>query len=120
MDRLYLLHAKNRMLYGESQYVIPSQFLADIPQELLETNESDSFGFSRKPKKLEKIGRKAIPVEKPMREIQEFSDGDRIKHEFFGEGIVINVTGGIITVAFKDPKMGIKKLAVAIAPMEKI
>lgn len=120
MDRLYLLHAKNRMLYGESQYVIPSQFLADIPKELLETNEAGSFGFARKPKKLENIGRKRIPIEKPMREIQEFSDGDRVTHEFFGEGIVINVTGGIITVAFKDPKIGIKKLAVAIAPMEKI
>ncbi|MBI4994593.1 UvrD-helicase domain-containing protein [Candidatus Peregrinibacteria bacterium] len=120
MDKLYLLHAKNRMLYGESQYVIPSQFLSDIPKELLETNESDDFRFSRKPKKLEKIGNKPIPFEKPHRIIAEFSDGDRVIHEFFGEGIAINVTGGIITVAFKNPKIGIKKLALAIAPLEKI
>jgi len=34
--------------------------------------------------------------------------------------MVVSVQGGIITVAFKDPKYGIKKLAIAIAPLDKI
>jgi len=36
MERLFLLFAKERMLYGESRMNAPSQFLADIPIELLE------------------------------------------------------------------------------------
>ena len=31
MDRLYLVHARARMLWGSSQYNIPSRFLSEIP-----------------------------------------------------------------------------------------
>ena len=51
---------------------------------------------------------------------ESFSDGDHVFHKTFGEGMVINVIGGIATVAFKDAKVGIKKLALTIAPLEKI
>ncbi len=122
MDRLYLLHAKNRMLYGESQYVIPSQFLEDIPKELMEHsgglnmpnmplrsrlgggNVGGRGNFFRKQGGMGKgnMGKKPIPFEKPL---QEFTDGDRVMHGIFGEGIVVNASPGIITVAFKDPKI---------------
>ncbi len=111
------------MLYGESQYVIPSQFLSDIPQELLETNEKTLNLHNRFARKISHFNKKPIPTESiasQISQIQEFSDGDSVMHAIFGKGIVINVTGGIITVAFKDPKIGIKKLALAIAPLEKI
>lgn len=35
---LYLLHARERMLYGESRVNAPSQFLNDIPEDLVEDN----------------------------------------------------------------------------------
>lgn len=119
MERLYLLYTRNRMLYGESQNVIPSQFLADLPAEVTESNVSNvspSAGaiFQRG---AGGIGNKPIPVEKIA---QAFNDGDKVSHKTFGEGMVINVIGGIATVAFKDPKVGIKKLALTIAPLEKI
>ncbi len=34
MDRLYLVHARARMLWGSSQYNIPSRFLSEIPSAL--------------------------------------------------------------------------------------
>lgn len=120
MDKLYLLYAKNRMLYGETQDVIPSQFLEDIPRELLQLPEdrfAAAYGGRRAHVNKEMFGAKPIPAEKVF---QEFSDGDKVLHKTFGEGVVISAAGGIVTVAFKDPKYGIKKLAVAIAPMEKI
>ncbi|MBI5413809.1 UvrD-helicase domain-containing protein [Candidatus Peregrinibacteria bacterium] len=136
MDRLHLLHTKNRMLYGETQDAVPSQFLGDIPKELVETNEKDAprqagrsnviaspwlglFGKKRARAAGDKLkmGNRPVPTE---RVIQDFADGDKVMHELFGEGIVISVTGGIVTVAFKDPTIGVKKLAVAIAPMQKI
>jgi DNA helicase-2/ATP-dependent DNA helicase PcrA len=36
MDRLYLLHARARTLWGSAQYNIPSRFLDEIPKELTE------------------------------------------------------------------------------------
>lgn len=122
MEKLFLLHTKNRMLYGESHEVIPSQFILDIPEELMITNTVRKNALGQRIQgglsmKSGDIGKTPIPEEKPM---QEYSDGDRVSHRTFGEGIVVSVTGGIITVAFKDPKVGIKKLAISIAPLEKI
>jgi DNA helicase-2/ATP-dependent DNA helicase PcrA len=37
MDRLYLLHARSRNLWGGSMYGLPSRFLAEIPASLVET-----------------------------------------------------------------------------------
>jgi DNA helicase II / ATP-dependent DNA helicase PcrA len=36
MDRLYLVHARARTLWGSSQYNIPSRFLGEIPGGLIE------------------------------------------------------------------------------------
>jgi DNA helicase-2/ATP-dependent DNA helicase PcrA len=36
MDRLYLLHARARTLWGSSQYNLPSRFLDEIPRDLVE------------------------------------------------------------------------------------
>lgn len=117
ISRLYLLYTKNRMLYGESQSVIPSQFLGDIPKELIETNTGILLHNKFQRIHSSSLGTKPIPVETPL---EQFSDGDRVIHKTFGEGMVLSVTGGIITVAFKNPTVGIKKLALSIAPLEKI
>jgi DNA helicase-2/ATP-dependent DNA helicase PcrA len=36
MDRLYLLHARARSLWGSGQYNLPSRFLDEIPERLVE------------------------------------------------------------------------------------
>ncbi len=36
MDRLYLLHARARTLWGAGQYNLPSRFLGEIPERLVE------------------------------------------------------------------------------------
>ncbi|MEK9132963.1 MAG: UvrD-helicase domain-containing protein [Patescibacteria group bacterium] len=125
MERLFLLYTKSRMFYGETHDVVPSQFLTDIPEELIERNTKAEpnpmaafFGGGRKRSTtIGPIGNRPVPTEKPL---QEFSDGDRVTHRTFGEGMVISAAGGVVTVAFKDPKIGIKKLAISIAPLEKI
>jgi DNA helicase II / ATP-dependent DNA helicase PcrA len=115
-DKLYLLHARSRMLYGETQTNTPSQFLEDIPHELLDA----------------KIERQARPIKKgdlsytpvPYEEYDEpgiaLYNGDKVFHQTFGEGTVVSITGGVATVAFNNPKHGIKKLALSIAPLKKV
>lgn len=58
-DKLYLTHAKNRMLYGETQSSAPSQFLKDIPEHLLEYTLQKGRLLH-----IDEIGKKEIPVEK--------------------------------------------------------
>lgn len=116
MDKLYLFYARSRLLYGDYQTTVLSQFLLDIPEELLikEDEFGNQFGLHQ-PLTLDK---KTRPV--PEEEGGEFFDGDKVSHAMWGEGIVINIVGGIITVAFKDPKIGVKKLAMNIAPLVKM
>lgn len=125
-DALYLLHAQERLLYGEYRSNLPSQFLDHIDEKLIERNyvpdESifdREFEFAPDDFKKIKIDRtfKPIPIE---HEDSPFKDGDKVHHAIFGKGIVLNVMGGIITVVFENKKFGIKKLAVSVAPMKKI
>ena len=113
MDHLYLLHAQQRMLFGEFKQNAPSQFLLDIPEHLIESTTRTIAP--------EQLGNRIIPVEDDYYfEPVELHDGDRVRHRSFGEGVVIGVRGGISTIAFKDPAVGIKKLATSIAPLEKL
>jgi len=111
-DKLYLTHAKNRMLYGEVHEATPSQFLMDIPEELIE-----QVLQKHRPLNASEIGKQPIPVE---RVAVEFTDGDKVFHQTFGDGVIVSVKGGVATVCFKNTKYGIKKLALSIAPLKKI
>lgn len=112
MDALYLLYAERRMLYGEFKTNAASQFLNDIPTEPENgiTSEFASQEFRYIP----------IPVEEENDDVVEYSDGDRVIHKTFGEGVVINVNAGVLTIAFKDSKIGVKKLAKTVAPLQKL
>lgn len=117
-DHLYLLHAQQRMLFGEFKQNAPSQFLLDIPEELVESSAkaaapmANPSSFSGRP----------IPVEADYSDLDPIMlyEGDRVRHRSFGEGIVMKVQGGVVTIAFKDPEAGTKKLSLSIAPLEKL
>jgi len=44
--------------------------------------------------------------------------GDKVRHEEFGEGLVLNAQGDRVTVAFA--KAGVKKLSLEYAPLVKV
>lgn len=154
-ERLFLLYTRSRMFYGDTKESIPSQFLSDIPDTLLERPEPQSnmlrrnmlfgnLGMRRAQAGISSFGNRSVPdentvsagVENPNFDNSKYRntnsqntgssagasllDGDRVRHKTFGEGVVVNCIGGVATVAFKDPKVGIKKLATSVAPLEKI
>jgi len=118
MDALYLIHARERTLYGESRVNAPSQFLQDIDEELVEAN----FGGhgARNHISIQDIGSMPIPIELDQGIEVPFGVGDKVSHNVFGRGIVINITGGVATIAFEDSKIGVKKLALSVAPLRKV
>lgn len=115
MKKLYLLAAKQRMIFGDYQNNKPSRFLYDIPENLMTGNlESESRDVTARYEVTEvKEARPKIAAEK-------FKDGERVMHGTFGEGVVVETRGDLVTIAFKDPLYGIKMFAANIAPLEKI
>jgi DNA helicase II / ATP-dependent DNA helicase PcrA len=114
-NKLYLLRAKSRMLYGETQSSTPSQFLVDVPESVLEQDIRQQRKISSA-----EIGYTPIPQEEYPDTVIELFEGDKVHHATFGEGVVVALQGGVVTVCFKDNKYGVKKLALSIAPLKKI
>ncbi len=113
-EQVFLLHARQRLLFGSLQANMPSRFFEDLPSELVKKEEStqpkrnsDSF-FDKKPESV-------LIVDE---DVEEFVDGDKVMHKEFGEGIVVGQDDIIIHIVFKGK--GLKKLAKSIAPLEKI
>jgi DNA helicase-2/ATP-dependent DNA helicase PcrA len=114
-DKLFMLRAKNRTLYGETQSNSPSQFLSDIPDDLIEVDERKQRAI-----KPDQLSYTPIPVEEYPDEAVQLFEGDRVTHTSFGDGTVVAIQGGVVSVCFKNPRYGTKKLAISIAPLKKI
>ena len=94
--KLYITWAKQRRIYGIDQIGIMSRFINEIDNDLLELDNKEEL--------------KAIKKENKMYDSdQEYTYGDKIEHDTYGVGVVIEVSKTIITVAFKNG-IGIKKL----------
>ncbi len=94
--RLYLLNAKKRMLYGRENANIPSRFISEIDENLLEKEEKSEVKID-----IDSKYNKDSDVE--------FRVGDIILHEMYGRGVVIGIDKSLITVAF-NKQHGVKKL----------
>ena len=98
-EKLYLLNARRRVLFGNEQVNPPSRFLGEIDKSLLETNNSAN-----------KKSEKKIVLENILREEEvDYEVGDYVVHDNFGRGKVLEVTNSLVTVAFPLP-YGVKKL----------
>lgn len=95
--KLYILAAKSRMIFGNTNINKPSRFIEEINKEYLDIDE----------KKV--LGKATNRIKKAIDKNIEYEVGEKISHTDFGEGIVIGVDKSILTVAFPHP-IGIKKL----------
>lgn len=112
-EKVYLLFTAERNIFGSTQINPPSRFLDDVPEHLLERNvkrETRNDGTEEK--------REVNDASCFTLNATRFKDGDHVRHEVFGEGLVVATQGDIITVAFK--KAGLKKLSTSIAPLKKL
>jgi DNA helicase-2/ATP-dependent DNA helicase PcrA len=117
---LYLLRAFRRGFGGHHP---PSRFLADIPLHLIRTGRTvaDRVAAERGPRRYGRAERNE--ESRPLVSGDAFAAGDRVRHEKFGDGIVVSCepSGGDyqVVVAFQG-EAGIKKLLLSFAPLEKI
>ncbi|EKE16025.1 MAG: hypothetical protein ACD_11C00054G0015 [uncultured bacterium] len=130
-EKIYLLFTRQRTIFGSTQVNPPSRFLEDIPAHLItqeinrETQNMESNLWSAKREvwntgyeKKNKNHQFTKQISKPKNKNIEFKDGDRVKHDEFGEGVVISVVEDLMVIAFK--KVGIKRISVQYANLKKI
>ena len=118
---LYLTHAWSRSLWGGTNYNPASRFLGEIPDELIEVLREADAPRARKWADYDNSrGRGARPPQ-PERMVIRVAPGDRVHHEAFGAGRVLEVRGTgsdtEVTVDFDDE--GTKRLVLAYANLTK-
>ncbi len=146
-QKLYLTGATTRMLYGRTDYTTESIFLDEMDKKFLEgetTKQKESRqggltgdgglygdyfyrgrsygtedGFAGTPK-----GRPFDTLKYATRQAEKkYSNdnlvaGDRVRHPKFGEGMLIEDSGKILTIAFDS--VGIKKIGKGFVNIEKV
>lgn len=98
-EKLYLLNAGRRMLYGNMQMNPQSRFISEISDNLLDKEETKNEMHSLKTKLLYSDDNTSG---------EEFKNGDIVTHLTFGKGVVVSVDDKFITIAFHQ-RFGVKK-----------
>ena len=100
--KLYLLSARQRTIYGNTNGTVESRFIKEIDSSLMNTTNT-------KPE-VKSQSKIVTNMYKEDTASDEIKDGDRVIHSMFGEGVVISVNGKIATIAFRHP-IGVKQIA---------
>lgn len=130
--RLYISHAKQRLLFGSTQRNKVSRFVAEIPEKDLETNDHTMYGAGSSAKPQKKTGylqqetrhaqAEKLAVKIAAAHAESFEAGDRISHKVFGEGTVISarVIGNDTLLEISFDKVGTKKIMANFAKVVKV
>ena len=107
-EQLFLTHARQRRLWGDREPAIPSQFLAELPEELITTNVKKS----QKTSKLQVVSGGA----------GDWHVGDKVVHRSFGLGEVTHIfgKGTKISLAVRFPNLGQKILDPQVTVLQKV
>jgi DNA helicase-2/ATP-dependent DNA helicase PcrA len=120
-ERVILTNAQSRFMYGRYMHNPDSQFLGEIDDKHLERH---GLAKRRKTKPIHQIKRKKKKRRKPVSVGYEPSKkhlklGDKVNHTTFGEGVVVDLSGRKVTVAF-NKETGIKTLLKDHPSIEKV
>lgn len=103
--RLWLVNARSRMLYGKESYNMQSRFIDEIDKENLDI-DSDTE---------EKTFDRSSMIDESI----DYKPGDKVIHDIYGEGVVIEVKSSILTIAFSH-KYGIIKIMKGHKSLKKV
>ncbi len=142
-ERLFITHAKSRMMYGKTSYNALSRFVKDeVPAGLLfadgvEKRQHNASTSDLRPRSFARENRPAFselnrPVELAGRKreksgagdygIEKLSPGARVSHAMFGEGVILSSKdmGGDVLYEVKFDSGAVKKLMATFAKLKKI
>ncbi|MBG1261879.1 DNA helicase PcrA [Nostoc commune] len=111
-ERLFLSHARERRLYGSREPAMRSQFLDELPEELLSTKRASRQSYTKSA---------STSSAKPDT-TQSWQVGDRVLHKTFGLGEITHVfgTGSKMSVAIKFASLGQKIVDPRVAQLQRV
>jgi DNA helicase II / ATP-dependent DNA helicase PcrA len=112
-EKLVLLHASRRSLYGRTDANLPSRFLDELPPDGVERERLRPASWSG-------YGSPVAAREvMPRADLPSLSTGDSVRHQSLGAGIVTRIEpDGVVTVRFEDGAE--RRLMLEYAPLERI
>src|SRR3972149_5168519 len=116
-NELILIHNIYRTNYGYAEAVLPSRFLEDLPDELIEGGNQSRREQPLRPDRWELRPEKAVPAT-----VQKFKPGMNVLHPTWGEGMVLNSRiqddDEVVDIFFED--VGLKKVLAAFAKLQAV
>ncbi len=126
-EKLFLVCAKQRMLFGRTTANRVSRFVDEISEDDIEKDIPDGYAYSDKsyntpwdytpPERRTNYG--SIPGFTPVTKTvsSDFNTGDNIRHKSFGQGTIVKMTpmGGDFLIEINFEGIGTKKLMLRAA-----
>jgi len=120
MRRLFLFHAFRRHIFGVANLNMPSRFLSEIPEEILQRPAGSTRirSGSGSAALLDAVSRQPPAPAEPL--VQRYAAGQRVSHKSFGSGIVVKstMTRSDEELIVRFDGVGIKILSASMAPLE--
>ena len=98
---LWMLNARKRMLFGNTQLNMPSRFMDEIDSRYIECENNKTSIISKTSN--------FVKGNMFRNDDVSYSVGDHVRHDEFGEGVVVAADKTLVTIAFPHP-YGIKKM----------
>jgi DNA helicase-2/ATP-dependent DNA helicase PcrA len=117
MERLTLTCASQRFRFGSRSYGIPSRFLREIPEEVV---EGGTRGSSGSPASTRSEGDSSLDYSYGQEGGTEVAPGLRVRHPVFGAGVILTVAGEGANQKLKIrfERAGVKTVLVRYANLE--
>lgn len=129
-EKLYLVNAQQRMLYGQTSRNMPSRFLREIPASVTQdvsvksyrTNTATAFRSApavRSSESAVKFGKVGNTAQKST---VDYKVGDTVLHKTFGTGTILTLQpmGNDVLMEVSFDKAGTKKMMANFARLEKV
>jgi DNA helicase-2/ATP-dependent DNA helicase PcrA len=113
MERLTLLHASSRMLFGGRSYNLPSRFLDELPEQYVDRERLRPTSWSGYG-----VPEQSRPA--PRADLPALATGDSVRHGTLGEGVIVRIEpDGVVAVRFAEDGSE-RRLVLEYAPLEKL
>lgn len=106
--RVFISHAASRRMYGNWVNAIPSRFVDELPDDLVDVNSQSGMVQAGRSRHWDSSGftpqQKASPADRKVQteEGVVLARGDRVFHDKFGYGKIINIDGHKLDIAFEQ------------------
>jgi DNA helicase-2/ATP-dependent DNA helicase PcrA len=130
-QRLFLVCARRRHLFGRVEENLPSRFLGEIPEHLVQREEARASGFdeprvdyaySQLPEYVPRASSGARVRAAVAHDPNAFTVGQHVRHAEFGEGVVraVDGSGDHTKLIVRFERVGIKKLMARYAALQRV